>query len=347
MKVVFIADNLTTQSAGIHVYTKQFIKKTMAQYPSHTFHHITTEPYEIEGSYNEILPINKWIPGHYRLRYYHDIPTRIKSIGANVAIEMAHFGPFRLPSEIKRVTVVHDLTPNLYPEYHDMPSVLWHKNQFGKLLRSVDAIVCNSVTTKEDIVEHLGIYGGKINICYPAVVAGHEQLADVDRSDEPLQLLTVGTVEPRKNHLLILEALTKWYDEQRQDFRWVVAGSKGWKSEPFYQALESSPIKDMVEMRGYVDDYELSTLYQESDLFLFASHYEGFGLPILEAMGYGLCVVLSDTKIHREVGGAGCTYFGTAEDLTRELTDIGTSCSANHLNQLERLANATFEVPYL
>ena len=346
MKVVFVADNLTTQSAGIHVYTRQFIKRAIAQYPHDSYHHITSAPYDIEGSTNEVIPIKNWLPGHYRLRYFREIPKRIIHVRADVAIEMAHFGPFRLPSNIKRVTVVHDLTPILYPEYHDKPSVWWHKNHFGESLRSMDAIICNSNTTLSDIVTHLNVESSKINVCYPEVPTSRVRIRELQEVGA-IQLLTVGTVEPRKNHLFILEALTQWYEEYQREFTWVIAGAKGWKSKTFYRALKSSSIEDKVRLTGYVDDHELSSLYSNSNTFLFASHYEGFGLPILEAMSSGLSVILSDTKIHREVGGDGCRYIQTHEDLIAEMNKLSQRPQRNHDSQLEHLKNAPFEVPYL
>ncbi len=343
MKVVFVADNLTTQSAGIHVYTRQFIKRTINQYPNHSYHHITSMPYDIEGSTNEIIPIKTWLPGHYRLRYFHEIPKRISALNGDVVIEMAHFGPFGLSDRIKRVTVVHDLTPILYPQYHDKLSVWWHKHQFGKLLRSVDAIVSNSNTTRNDIVAHLDVEPSKIHVCYPTVLTLSAQ--ESQQVDRPVQLLTVGTVEPRKNHLFILEALTEWYEEHQRDFTWVVAGAKGWKSKPFYDALKASSIESKVLLTGRIEDQQLKELYRYSDVFLFTSHYEGFGLPILEAMAYGLCVVLSDTTIHREVGGKGSAFVQSPKDLIALLNHLPQGQS--HNVQLERLKNAPFEVPFL
>ena len=345
MKVVFVADNLTTQSAGIHVYTRQFIKRTIKQYPNHSYHHITSAPYDIEGSNNEIIPIKTWLPVHYRLRYFNEIPKRIIALNGDVVIEMAHFGPFGLSDRIKRVTVVHDLTPILYPQYHDKLSVWWHKYQFGKLLRSVDAIVSNSHTTRSDIITHLDVEPRKIHVCYPTVPTVSTQ--EPRHEDRTVQLLTVGTVEPRKNHLFILAALTEWYHEHQRDFTWVVAGAKGWKSKPFYNALKALPIESKVLLTGRVDDRRLQELYRDSDVFLFTSHYEGFGLPILEAMSHGLCVVLSDTTIHREVGGEGCAYVQSSKDLIALLNQPSRDLCHNHDVQLERLNNAPFEVPFL
>ena len=160
----------------------------------------------------------------------------------------------------------------------------------------MDAIICNSNTTLSDIVTHLNVESSKINVCYPEVPTSRVRIRELQEVGA-IQLLTVGTVEPRKNHLFILEALTQWYEEYQKEFTWVIAGAKGWKSKTFYDALKSSSIEDKVRLTGYVDDHELNSLYGNSDAFLFASHYEGFGLPILEAMSSGLCVILSDTKI--------------------------------------------------
>ncbi len=121
------------------------------------------------------------------------------------------------------------------------------------------------------------------------------------RPREPY-VLTVTRVDPRKNHVRMLEAF-ELLAKEGLPHRWVVAGAAGWGSEAFERALEGSPVRDRVEWRRSVADEDLPRLYAQADCFLFASLNEGFGLPPLEAMACGTPVVTSAVTSMPEVCG--------------------------------------------
>ncbi len=345
MVVVFIADCLTTQRAGIHVYVKGLIPFIIDQYPHHTYYHITTKPYSIDCSSNVVIPIKSWLPAHYRLRYFVEIPSGIKRLKADVAIETAHFGPFIMADHTVRMTVVHDLTPILFPHFHDWLSSWWHRVFFGRLLRSTDAIITNSYATKKDIVEYLKVAPRDISVCYPQLTPPHNK-KDQSKSDS-ITFLTLGTIEPRKNHQLILIALTKWYKLTGRNFEWWIVGGEGWKNNDFHIALQGSSIKPFVKITGYVNDQQKSEIYDRSDVLLFASFYEGFGIPIVEAMDYGLVAILSNIAIHREVGGDQCHFFDDADGLTELLTTLELQTVVDYSDQLRLLREAKIDIPIL
>lgn len=120
-------------------------------------------------------------------------------------------------------------------------------------------------------------------------------------AEEPY-VLTVSRVDPRKNHLRMLEAFERLVAEGFPH-RWVIAGPPGWNCGGFERALANSPARDRVEWRRFVADDELPRLYAQADLFLFASLNEGFGLPPLEAMAAGTAVVTSCVTSMPEVCG--------------------------------------------
>lgn len=342
MKVVIVADCLTTQKAGIHYYAKQFIDRVVSQYAQHDYSHITTKPYHIDGSANIIIPIKKSWPFHYRLRYISSIPAEIKRLKADIVIEMAHFGPFSLPTHVKRYVVVHDLTPILYPEYHDRPSVIWHKYFFGNLLRKVDGIIANSNTTKNDIREYFNIPEDKIYVNHPSteyLSFSSDSSKNLDASG-PIKFLTVGTIEPRKNHIRILEALREITGVV--DFTWTIIGQTGWKSEKILSALSEYDKPDQIRHLGYVDEATLNAEYKQSQVLIYASEYEGFGMPIVEAMRYGVGLILSDTPIHREVGGSAAVYFKHPEELSMLLKNL-TLIDIQDLQKKSALRYAQFD----
>ncbi|MEM7310015.1 MAG: glycosyltransferase family 1 protein [Planctomycetota bacterium] len=153
-----------------------------------------------------------------------------------------------------------------------------------------------------EVVMKLGIWPNKVSVT--GLGCDHVARAlppEVPAVKEPY-ILTVSRVDPRKNHLRMLEAFEALVREGLPH-RWVIAGPPGWNVEVFERALADSPARDRVEWRRFVAEEELPLLYAQADLFLFASLNEGFGLPPLEAMAAGTAVVTSCVTSLPEVCG--------------------------------------------
>ena len=121
-------------------------------------------------------------------------------------------------------------------------------------------------------------------------------------------MLTVGTIEPRKNLVRLLEAFEDIYKERLAD-AWVIVGQRGWLYGSFFRRLEQSPARAGVILLGFVPDEDLPALYAGATVFVFPSLYEGFGLPVLEAMACGAPVVSANTGALPEVGGKAVRYM--------------------------------------
>jgi alpha-1,3-rhamnosyl/mannosyltransferase len=153
-----------------------------------------------------------------------------------------------------------------------------------------------------EVVMKLGVWPARVSVVPLGCdhVARHLP-ARVEKSREPY-VLTVSRVDPRKNHLRMLEAFELLVREGLPH-RWLIAGAPGWRSEEFERALATSPARDRIEWRRFVPEDELPMLYARADLVLFASLSEGFGLPPLEAMAAGTAVVTSAVTSLPEVCG--------------------------------------------
>jgi glycosyltransferase involved in cell wall biosynthesis len=127
-------------------------------------------------------------------------------------------------------------------------------------------------------------------------------------ADEPYWL-AVGTVQPRKNYEALIEALPLYRQRSGRPAPLVVAGGSGWKSEALKEKLARHEAEGAIRWLGYVDDDELNALYRNARGLLFPSWYEGFGLPVLEAMSHGCPVIASDVTSLREVGGTAARYI--------------------------------------
>jgi glycosyltransferase involved in cell wall biosynthesis len=223
---------------------------------------------------------------------------------------LAHFG------RTKTVFTLHDLIFLQFPEYH-LPYNRWYLTfAMPRFLAAADVIVTPSECSRQDAIKFYGIPESKIKVIYEAAAPSLKPAADpavLDRVREKYHLpekfmLHVGTIEPRKNLDRLLEAAQR-LRAGGEDVQLVIVGGKGWLYQSFFQRLETLALEDAVHLPGYVPDADLPAVYSGARLVTVPSLYEGFGLPVLEAMARGAPVVCSNTSSLPEVGGDAAGYF--------------------------------------
>ncbi len=216
---------------------------------------------------------------------------------------MLFLPPFFAPCPL--VVNIYDLTLYRYPETMEAKSRWPLKALLPRAVSQADKIVTLSEFVKREIEERWPEATGKV-----AVVPGAPYLcregpadescgADAERILGPYgvrrpYLLYVGTMEPRKNVVRLIEAFERLHARGVTGTQLVLAGHAGWGRGEVTKARESSPVRDSIRYLGYVPDEVLGALYRHAELFVYLSLYEGFGLPPLEAMAAGTCVVASD-----------------------------------------------------
>lgn len=208
---------------------------------------------------------------------------------------------------------VHDLSFETYPEFFSLKQRWWHRAVAPRLLaRRAAVILAVSETTKRDLIDRWGIPPERVAVTLEGAAPEffdpppRETLADLKRRRGLPErfILHVGALEPRKNHLGLLEA----YHQLRPQARFaglglVLAGPSGWNNGPIMAAIRRSPYRDDIRLLGFVSDAERRALYRAASVLAFPSFYEGFGLPPLEAMASGLPVVASNAGALGEVVG--------------------------------------------
>ncbi|HVF42469.1 MAG TPA: glycosyltransferase family 1 protein [Pyrinomonadaceae bacterium] len=211
-----------------------------------------------------------------------------------------------------RVVTIHDLSLLLHPETHEGRRVKRARLRQPLMARAADAVITPTESVRREVCEHFGVAPSKV---FAVAEAARECFAPMEfgETEEVRRrlgagrefLLAVGTLEPRKNLRVALGAFEEVLRARPRDegLRLVVAGGRGWMSEPFTEALEKSPARARVVLAGYVSDEDLRALYSSCRAFLYLSLYEGFGLPPLEAMKCGAAVVAGRTSAVAEVTG--------------------------------------------
>jgi len=362
MKIAIIGDALDYQYAGIYYYTKELIN-ALARIDKKNEYWVVREKSvgDISENVKELIIPSKKIPGAGAYRLFVTIPKILSQKGVDIVVEPRHFGPFNLPKNIKRVTVIHDLSPIHYPQWHQFMSSKLQQLFLPSILKKADHIITNSNFTAQDVINYFPFTKNKIT----GILLGKEKFFKPDSNPATLKklgldapyLLHTGTIEPRKNLSLLIKAFEQIKKEKSTNLQLVLVGKLGWKSAALQQQINASPVKNDIRLLGYVERSVLPAIYTNASAFVYPSHFEGFGLPALEAMSCGTPVIVSNVSSLPEiVGTAGLTFPpNNQEQLVKKLyqvlgnTPYQQTLSAQSLQQAakfswDKTAQETLEV---
>ena len=237
------------------------------------------------------------------------VPAALRRVGVDVFHGMDHVGVPFVGRSGRYVATVHDVIALLLPETFTPRHRLVVRTALAMVRRRADLVIVPSRAVERDVVERLGLPADRVVVtpegCEPRFRP--TPCADVlARYRLPSRyVLAVGTLEPRKNLTTLLRAFARLRRGAGLDpaLRLVLVGARGWLDEPIYETVRSLGLDGAVHFAGFVDDDDLPAVYSGAALFVFASLYEGFGLPLLEAMACGVPVVTSNVSAMPEVAG--------------------------------------------
>ncbi|MEI6288095.1 MAG: glycosyltransferase family 1 protein [bacterium] len=234
----------------------------------------------------------------------------------DVLVVPAHTIPFLpLPKKIKILVNVHDVGWKRFPNLYKPIQIWYHDWTMRRIKQRADVIITISEFSKREIMELYQVPAEKIKVVYLGFDSTQFSQQKNNNADAVLQkykitkpyLLYVGRLEKKKNigNMILAFALAK---EKFSDLKLVLAGSEGHQFEEIKKIITEHKLENEVIITGYVDSVDLPIIYNQAQIFLFPTLYEGFGLPILEAMASGVPVITSDMNPHREVGGKSAVY---------------------------------------
>ncbi|MCW5314782.1 glycosyltransferase [Nostoc sp. KVJ3] len=211
-----------------------------------------------------------------------------------------------------KVMNIYDLTFIKYPNYIDSV-VKTYTQRVKRCLQWTDLVLTISESSKKDIIDYLEIDPERVYVT-PLASRYHTDYLSGEQNIQALEkqvnydfskpyLLFVSTIEPRKNINAIISAFNLLKKKYKIDHQLILIGKKGWNYEPIFVDIESSPWKSQIHHLDYLSDELVALFYSKADVFVYPSYYEGFGLPILEAMTLGAPVVSANTSSIPEVTG--------------------------------------------
>lgn len=245
----------------------------------------------------------------------------------------------------RRIVTILDLSTIRFPEHHSPSIVRLINGHIERAIKDADHILTISDFVKNEIIEHFDYPSEKVTTTYLGADDSFKPIsqAEFERSSFASQLrfkqyfLFVSTIEPRKNLFRLLDAYEAYHQQQGSNaIPLILTGLAGWKSGHIHDRLRVLESRDLVQYLGYVSQRELPVLFAGARALLFPSLYEGFGLPVVEAMKSGTAVLTSKASAMSEIAGDAAIYIDPngVDDMAEKITEL-----ANNNTLENRLVN--------
>ena len=324
------------QGAGIGRYTRELVGALLALDASHDYvlfaatGGLDPQPdldLGPKAHLRTVLLSDEWLA-----RLWHRARLPIPVELATGRVDLFYSPDFVLPPTLpgtRTILTVHDLSFLHYPDHFVPRLVRYLSRVVPRSVARADRVLADSEATRSDLIRLMGVAPEKVAVLYSGVdprfcpqpePGERERLAVEYGIGSRPYVLSVGTVQPRKNYARLIRA----FSQLPGDVELLIGGGRGWL---YQEVLAEAARRERVRMLGFVADADLPALYRGAALFAFPSFYEGFGLPVLEAMACGVPVVCSNVSSLPEVAGDAALLVdphdeaALAEALRRGLTD--------------------------
>jgi glycosyltransferase involved in cell wall biosynthesis len=227
-------------------------------------------------------------------------------------IDVLHSPHYTMPlwTSVPVVVTYHDMTFFLYPSYHTLVKRFFFPFMIHQSARRASALIAVSESTRQDTIRLLGISPKNITTTLLGYDSSFVPIEDQIYLEQVRQkyhlpgrfIFNVGTIEPRKNQLALINAFDILADMD-PNIALVLVGGAGWYYNQLSQQIIKSPNRDRIYLIGYVDRVDMPALYNLADVFVYPSIYEGFGLPLVEALACGRPVITSNISALPEIVG--------------------------------------------
>ena len=319
-----------SQGGGIGRYTRELVRALVAQdsqYQFRLFSAKISSPYPVTEPLpaatnrvtHHMAPLSeRWL---YRIWYRARLPLPVQWVTGQ--LDLFHSPDFVLPpvsDGIPTLLTIHDLSFIHYPDVFPPPLIVYLNRVVPWSVKRASHLLADSKATKEDLCAIWHVPAEKVTVLYSGVSDFFRPVVDEQVLTSMRQkyslgkpyILAVGTVQPRKNYQMLIRAFRVVAEQLPMQL--VIAGGQGWMEEEMLAEVRRQKLEERVSFIGFVDDNDLPAVYSAAALLAFPSIYEGFGLPILEAMACGTPALISNASCLPEVGGAAAVQLSPFDE---------------------------------
>jgi len=314
---------LTNQPSGIGMYLREILKYINENDNQNIYYLYSNKEVILPFEPNSKFVIKRFKSRVSTLGLYFRLPKMLREDNVEVFWGTQHILPRRTKG-VKYVLTVHDLALLINPAWGSYVNSFMQNVFLRASVKAADKIIAVTNSTKDDIIKICHENEDKVDVVYegaPSCKKLEYNKEDVNRIIEHLGIkqqffLYLGTIEPRKNIINIIKAFEVFTDQNKSaNYQLVLAGGLGWKYKPILRTIDKSRYKDRIILTGYVSSEEKEALLAKTTAFLFPSNYEGFGIPILEAMSHGIPVITTGNSSLPEVAGDAGLYVNKPNDI--------------------------------
>ncbi len=313
IKIAIDASRAINEKAGIGRYSRELIKKMIAIDKKNDYLLIFTYFREnpakekiIKSFRGTNVKTKKMrIPGSWKEKIWRwHFPWPASFLEGSQVLLAPSFFEVNFGLKIPQVVTIHDLATFIFPEQRGLKISKRLSKRTLEAAKLAKKIIAVSASTAKDAQKFLKVPAEKITVIYPGIT----DFPKVSKSlpaglQSKTYLLFVGTIEPRKNLIGLFKAYSLLPPKLQSQFPLVVVGAKGWNTGKTEEVLKTLKLAPKVKFLGYLADPVLASLYKEAAVFVYPSLYEGFGLPVLEALSFGTPVITSNISSLPEVAG--------------------------------------------
>lgn len=303
---------------GYGHFLQEIFSRLVRDHPEHEFIFLFDRPYEEKFIYGKnVTPVVLSPAARHPLlwKYWYDfkIPAVLRKYKADVFFSPDGFCSLR--TRVPQCLVIHDLAFLHFPKGINGTQLRYYKRNTPDFIQQAKTLITVSDFSKTDIIRHFPDAAGKIKVI-------HNGIRNIfrPRSFEERELvkqkytggkeffLCSGSLHPRKNGMNLLKAFSLFKKRQHSSMKLVMAGRLAWKYESFTESLKSYKYRDDVILTGYLPEEELAALTSAAYAMVYPSFYEGFGMPVAEAMQSGVAVITSANSAMQEIAGDAALY---------------------------------------
>ena len=327
MRIGFDAKRVFNNFTGLGNYSR-FVIDALSTYYSDNDYLLYTPKIKQHPEVQKYLDLGIRLPQKGRSGAWwrtFSIADDIKKDKLDVYHGLSNELPLRKVPGVKTVVTVHDLIFLRFPEYYGVIDVSIYKWKLKKACQSADVIVAVSQQTANDLKDFLDVDARKIHVVYQGCHPQFFKTGSIDDVRKKYNLpndfiLYVGTIEKRKNAGLIIKALSL----MKQEMPLVLVGKPTKYMVELEELIEKYNVRDQVKFIHNAAFVDLPALYQAASLFVYPSVFEGFGIPIVEAIACGVPVITSNGSCFSEAGGPHCIYVNPSnpEELADSITMV-------------------------